>query len=306
LAFLNANKDEMIAANDSIRAQYGCDVGTAAGGGGYTYGDEDPNYVLTTADGAGNYIPPDAADVRFGADVGVTYGTLTGIVDAAGVLHGPGILTSGGDYYNTGIFNGTDYAADGVLSVGTISTLDYATEAAGGTYHEADVSEVQDGVMFGANSTLEGEYVGGGGGYTYGDDDAAFVLTTADGAGTYVPIADSDTVDGGVSYGSGEVGTGVNATTLLSTLGLSTGNLDTQLAARTGYKLAADGLDSITVDEPTGKPTTFRGWLMWLVQGKRRSTKSATAIVVKTEAGATVTTQAITSSGDDETLGAPS
>ena len=34
LAFLNANKDEMIPANDSIRAQYGCDVGTAASGGG--------------------------------------------------------------------------------------------------------------------------------------------------------------------------------------------------------------------------------------------------------------------------------
>ncbi|MFA6047100.1 MAG: hypothetical protein WC718_19115 [Phycisphaerales bacterium] len=32
LAFLNANKDEMIAANDSIRAQYGCDAGTAVFG----------------------------------------------------------------------------------------------------------------------------------------------------------------------------------------------------------------------------------------------------------------------------------
>ncbi len=33
-AFLNTNKDEMIAANDTIVAKYGCDVGTAAGGGG--------------------------------------------------------------------------------------------------------------------------------------------------------------------------------------------------------------------------------------------------------------------------------
>jgi hypothetical protein len=32
-----------------------------------------------------------------------------------------------------------------------------------GTYHEATVSEVQDGVMFGADSALEGTYVGGGG-----------------------------------------------------------------------------------------------------------------------------------------------
>jgi hypothetical protein len=77
-------------------------------------------------------------------------------------------------------------------------------------------------------------------------------------------------------------------------------------ASKTGYSLAATGLDAITATEPTGKPTTFPGWLMWLVQRFRRSTKSATQIVVKTEAGATVTTQTITSSGDNQTLGAPS
>lgn len=74
---------------------------------------------------------------------------------------------------------------------------------------------------------------------------------------------------------------------------------------KTGYKLASDGLDLITATEPAGRPTTFPGWIMWLVQRFRRATKSATAIMVKTEAGATVTTQAITSNGDDETLGPP-
>ena len=67
-------------------------------------------------------------------------------------------------------------------------------------------------------------------GYTYGDNDPDFVLTTADGAGNYVPIADSDTVDGGVEYGVNEEGTGVNVTTILTALGLASGNLDTQLS----------------------------------------------------------------------------
>ncbi len=80
---------------------------------------------------------------------------------------------------------------------------------------------------------------------------------------------------------------------------------------KTGYSLAATGLDAITATEPSTKPTTFPGWIMWLVQRFRRTNKAITggvgAIVVKTEAGTTVTTQAITD--DDvgtETLGAPS
>lgn len=75
---------------------------------------------------------------------------------------------------------------------------------------------------------------------------------------------------------------------------------------KTGFVLAATGLDAITATEPTGKPTTFPGWIMWLVQRFRRSSKSTTQILVKTEAGATVTTQAITDDGAGaETLGPP-
>jgi hypothetical protein len=51
----------------------------------------------------------------------------------------------------------------------------------------------------------------GGGGYTYGDNDPDYVLTTAEGAGHYVPIADSDTVDGGILYGAGEEGSGMTS-----------------------------------------------------------------------------------------------
>jgi hypothetical protein len=78
-------------------------------------------------------------------------------------------------------------------------------------------------------------------------------------------------------------------------------------ASKTGYSLAATGLDLITSTEPTGKPTTFPGWVMWLVQRFRRSSKTPTAITVKTEAGATVTAQTVTDDGaGTETLGAPS
>jgi hypothetical protein len=74
---------------------------------------------------------------------------------------------------------------------------------------------------------------------------------------------------------------------------------------KTGFKLAADGLDSITATEPVGKPTTFRGWLMWLVQCFRAGTMTATTKLVKTEAGATVTTQTVSDDGTTETLGPP-
>lgn len=75
---------------------------------------------------------------------------------------------------------------------------------------------------------------------------------------------------------------------------------------KTGFSLAATGLDAITATEPTGKPTTFPGWIMWLIQRARSSSKSTTQILVKTEAGATLTTQAITDDGAGaETLGPP-
>jgi hypothetical protein len=77
-------------------------------------------------------------------------------------------------------------------------------------------------------------------------------------------------------------------------------------ASKTGYSLAASGLDAITATEPTGKPTTFPGWIMWLIQRLRRANKTTTDITVLSEAGATITTQAITDDGaGTETLGPP-
>jgi len=82
-----------------------------------------------------------------------------------------------------------------------------------------------------------------------------------------------------------------------------------ELEVKTGYSLAATGLDAITDPDdltPATVPTTFSQKLRWLIQRFWRADKTATAITVKNEAGQTITTQAITASGSDQTLGPPS
>jgi len=75
---------------------------------------------------------------------------------------------------------------------------------------------------------------------------------------------------------------------------------------KTGFSLSATGLDSISASEPSAKPTTFAGWIMWLVQRFRASSLTSTALTVKTEAGETVTTQTVSDDGTTQTLGGPS
>ena len=74
---------------------------------------------------------------------------------------------------------------------------------------------------------------------------------------------------------------------------------------KAGFSLASGGLDAISAPEPTGKPTTFVGWLMWLVQGQRRATMTSTQRKVLTEAGAVVTTQPVSDDGATQALDAP-
>jgi len=79
-------------------------------------------------------------------------------------------------------------------------------------------------------------------------------------------------------------------------------------ASKTGYKLAADGLDSITASEPSAKPANFREWVMWLVQRFRRSKMDRTAgkITVEQEDGTAVTEQTFSDDGTTQQLGEPS
>lgn len=78
--------------------------------------------------------------------------------------------------------------------------------------------------------------------------------------------------------------------------------------SKTGYSLAATGLDAIADPDdltPGTVPATFTQKLRWLIQRFWKADKSASAIAVKNEAGQTITSQATTSSGNDQTLGAP-
>ena len=75
---------------------------------------------------------------------------------------------------------------------------------------------------------------------------------------------------------------------------------------KTGFKLASDGLDQISAAEPTGKPTTFAGWVMWLVQRFRRSKLTEDTLTVEKEDGTAVTTQTVSDDGTTQQMGAPS
>jgi hypothetical protein len=76
----------------------------------------------------------------------------------------------------------------------------------------------------------------------------------------------------------------------------------------TAVKLASDGLDSISTAAPTGVASNFREMLVAVWRRLfKRTTKSATQIITYADNGTTpITTQAITSVGDDQEQGAAS
>jgi hypothetical protein len=77
-------------------------------------------------------------------------------------------------------------------------------------------------------------------------------------------------------------------------------------ASKTGYSLAATGLDSISATA-VASPTTWPQRIMWALQRFYNSAKTPTTLTTKTDAGETLTTQTITDDGaGTETLGAPS
>lgn len=233
---------------------------------GGTYHAPDAAEVISTAvfgpssGTAGTY---DVSDVAGGnIIVGASIGGVAGTVDVAALEAAAAAAQLV-----------TDKAAVAAAVAGILSTVTILTHT--GTYHEATVGEVQDGVMFGPASAYEGTYDPITGAYT--DPGKAYVVvghdytfagvsqvaeypTTATSQAAQLATdqaavsAAAENIDGGVTI-IGVEGTGLNATTLLTAIGLATGNLDTQLAdiptvaemnART--KLAADYADKTTLD----------------------------------------------------------
>lgn len=128
---------------------------------------------------------------------------------------------------------------------------------------------------------------------------------------------------------SGDYTAPLNAAGIRTAVGLDSANLDTQLTAikadtaatlldtgtdgvivaassKSGYSLASTGLDAIAAPEPSAKPNTFVGWLMWLVQRFRRAEMTSNTLTVKTEAGSTVTTQTVSNVAGTQSVGPPS
>ena len=117
-------------------------------------------------------------------------------------------------------------------------------------------------------------------------------------------VSDPVVGDGQIHWdGTNEVPIGSNVVSILADTG--TDGVLVATAAKTGYKLAADGLDSVTASEPSGKPTTFPGWIMWLIQRFRRSTLTSTTLTVKQEDGDVVTEQTVSDDGTTQSLGVP-
>jgi hypothetical protein len=108
-------------------------------------------------------------------------------------------------------------------------------------------------------------------------------LTTAHGSGSYV------TATGYSTHSANDVVTA-----------LGTGS------SLTAVKLASDGLDSISTTAPTGVASNFREMLVAVWRRFfKRTTKSTTQIITYADDGETpITTQAITSVGDDQEQGA--
>lgn len=188
----------------------------------------------------GTCYVPGAADVRKTVSVDATTGTLVGIVDSTGTLHAygtcsaaqawtaTGIVHDDGTVSTYGIMSDVGYHTSGVLDVSNdYSSLDYAIEAAGGTYHEATTGEVQDGVAFGASSGLTGTYSPGGT-FAEGQADqlttdraavgavAGSILTTVVGLlgtvdGTYVAPVQAGYSALAAGYGAGGLTTGTLA-----------------------------------------------------------------------------------------------
>jgi hypothetical protein len=107
--------------------KYGSPERTGSAAAGYTYGDENPDKVLTTATGAGHYHAPEASEVQKGATVGETVGTLVGVVDSGGTQHNYGTCSSA-----------QAWTADGIVhDSGTVSSSGTLTSA--GAYNATGI-----------------------------------------------------------------------------------------------------------------------------------------------------------------------
>ncbi len=151
----------------------------------------------TYLEGAAAQLAIDVAEVEENAggmiedctilSVGGIYHEATVAEVQSGVHFGPDSAFSGTFTHTTDYVLKTDVVATAYIIEGH---KQWPATGGDGTYHETTTGEVQSGVHFGAGSVLVGTLEVGG--YTYGDNSAAKVLTTAAAAGTYQAVATTD------------------------------------------------------------------------------------------------------------------
>lgn len=298
------------------------------------------DYTILGAAKTASYSPdfPDVGNVLTTDTVNGSAGTFNATNLSVGnviqdVAFGVGLTGTGANLLAThttylSLEAGRNSATAGANQILTGYSVTIAGVTTNGTY-----------VAIGANNALHtgSGYYGAGGaldGNYYGPSSQAGVTTTTTyGVGNatsgtlnmtlYCLISGItwpalDEVDGGVHFGpttgTEYEGTGVNATTVAAAI-LATpenklatdasGAVTPTAASKTGYSLAATGLDAITATRPSGKATTFPQMLVQLFYrffGK--ATKTGTQIKTYAADGTTVvTTQTVSDDGTTETQG---
>ncbi len=147
--------------------------------------------------------------------------------------------------------------------------------------------------------------------FQYGGDQGDLLVTAGSTGQAYLQ---GDTIKfGGTAQTTGKdvaaladsISSATTAAAIRADLGLGSANLDTQLALRTGYKLASDGLDSISTTAPAGVASNFREmvvqtWRRWF----KKSTLTSTQLKTYADNGTSVlTTQTVSDDLTTQTQG---
>lgn len=253
--------------------------------------------ITVTGNGTGNGLTIGSGSGATGTGVSIVSNATNGIglaVAGKGNLHGVR-LSAGGGIGSTGLHIHQSGTFGGGVFV----------EASGGANHGVQITGGIVGVELQCSEA---------GGVAFG--------TLAYGAGSTATWFQADAVDGkdfvigdGVTNGaifgditgnlSGSVGSVAGAVgSVTGAVGSVTGAVGS-VTQKTGFKLAADGLDSITNTEPTGLPTNFREKILLLYRRFfKKVTRDTAAIRHFSDAGAVTLIQDISDTGGVETQGA--
>lgn len=221
--------------------------------------------------------------------------TITGAGDALSLIS----TSSGNGLYVGG--NGDDAAAfytsgSGYSGIAAVNTLGYGVKAQGATGM----------YILGNLATGKGLHCNGSVDIQADEIDAILEAISTNGVVLADDAITAAKFDESTAFPLKSADTGATA---VARTGADSDTLETlsdEISDKTGFKLAADGLDSITTTSPDGAPDNFRERLLWLYRRFfNKTTRTATKINHYNDAGDTVLLeQTISDSEGTETMGA--